>query len=208
MTTTGQLTAKPPVSPHVNLVAIERVGATSWGSAIWSVACTCGATLQSDAPKIKNGKARCRTCNPSMAMQQVAAILATFPASYERIDRKSGLTEGQIRHRLEWMRERGLCHIGAWTRAKEQGSMRPIFHAGPGEDVPCKLKARTRSQYERNYRKRVKKAIQKVESGGAPDDRYARQIALQIVKKTVLRTREQPQSWASALFGTMEARHG
>lgn len=200
MTTTGQLTAKPPVSPHANLTAISRIDTAKFGSAIWQLACTCGLTLTADAPAIKRGSARCPACNPRRGVEQANKILAVLPAAYAAIERKTKLTRAQIEYRIDWMRERELCHIGDWDRADQQGSFGPIFHAGKGEDVPCKLKPRTRLDTERRYRKRVQRAIKKATAGGKEDPRYSRQISLHKANETARRTRREPQGPFSALF--------
>jgi len=199
MTITGQLTARAPVSPHANLTATARIGTTTWGSAIWSVTCTCGATLEACATTIKSGKARCTACNPKGTAKHVAAIVSVLPASYAKIERKTKLSVGKVRYALEVARAQGLCFIGAWSRPDEQGSYSPIFHAGKGEDVPCNLKAIPRYKSEKRYKKRVKAAIAKVERGGPEDKRYIKHISLYLAKKTAAETLAVPNTWLSAL---------
>lgn len=207
MTITGQLIAKPPVSPHANLTATTRIGTTKSYNAIWQVVCTCGETLVASAPAIKRGGsrgARCKACNLSPGEEQAKAILNALPGTYSKIAYRTKLTDPQVRHRIDWMRERDMCHIGGWDRAEYQGSFSPIFHAGPGEDVPCKLVRRTDSEVERRYWKRVKKAIKKAEAGGKVDDRYARHIALHKASKTIKQARKKPHNPFSALFVVAE----
>lgn len=199
MTITGQLTARAPVSPHANLTATARIGATTWGSATWSVTCTCGATLEAYAPAIKSGKARCATCNPKGTAKHVAAIVAALPATYAKIERKTKLSYGKVRYGLEVARAQGLCHIGGWSRPDEQGAYSPIFHAGKGEDVPCTLQAIPRYKSEKRYKKRVKAAIAKAERGGPEDGRYIKHISLYLAKKTATKARATPNTWFAAL---------
>lgn len=205
MSTVGLRTAKPPLSPYTNLTATARTGTTKCGSAIWQVECTCGASWCIETRFIKKGTARCDTCNPSTGAGMANAILAALPAAYEKIERKTKLTAGQVRYRIDWMRARDMCHIGDWDRADQQGSFGPIFHAGKGDDVPCSLKPRTRLDNERRYRRRVKNAIQKAEAGGKEDGRYMRQIALRKASETARRTRNTPQTWLSALMPVTSA---
>lgn len=200
MTTTGQLTAKPPNSPHKNLGAVVRIGTTRCGSAIWRLLCACGATLEANAPAIKRGAARCEKCNPARSMEQANKILAVLPAGYAKIERKTKLTRAQVEYRIEWMRAREQCHVGGWSRADQQGSFNPVFHAGPGEDAPCTLKPRTSSQNEKRYRRRVQRAVKVALAGGKEDPRYTRVIGKRKALLTAKKTRTQPQIWASALF--------
>lgn len=195
----GQRTARPPVSPHANLTAIERTGTTSWGSAIWSLACTCGATLTAYAPVIKSGIAKCEECNPSATVKQLAAILAALPGDYEQIGRKAKLSRGKVRYGLELLRKDRKCFIGAYLRPSEQGSYSPVFQAGDSDDVPCKLQPIPRQKSERKYKKRIKAAIARAAAGGKEDPRYIRHISLHVAKQTAASTRAAPQSWFAAL---------
>ncbi len=202
MTTNGKLTARPPISPHANLTATTRAGITTWGSATWTVECTCGASMTSCATRIKNGKARCEKCNLSNALQQAAKITPLLPATYLKLDRKTDLSYGKVRYRIEWMRDNDMCHIGSWERPEMQGPFLPVFHAGPGEDVPCNLEKHPHSVYEKRYKKRVARAIAKAEKGGPEDWRYAKHITLNIADKAVRETRAKPNTWFSALGGS------
>lgn len=199
MTTMGKQTARPPVSRHPNLTTVARVGTTECGSAVWQLECTCGAVIKASVPTIKTGGARCATCNPSLGKAQADAILAALPAGYDKIIRKTKLSEGQVQHRISCMRKEKLCFVGDWKRSEGHGGFRPVFHAGPGKDVPCDLERRTAAEYERNYRKRVRRAIQKVKEGGKEDPRYAKKIGLYVARTTVAAARKQPCSWFAAL---------
>jgi hypothetical protein len=192
-------TARPPTSPHANLTAVTRIGTAKWGSAIWTLACTCGTTFDAYATAIKNGKARCATCNPKKSAKDMELILSKLPGTYEQIERRTKLSFGTVRYGLELLRAADRCFIGDYDRANEQGSFRPIFHAGKGDDVPCKLKPIPTAKTKRKYEKRVKAAIAKVENGGPEDGRYIRHISLHLANKTAAEARSKPVTWLSAL---------
>jgi hypothetical protein len=198
MTQPGQRTGKPPMSPHSNLTATERTGTTKHGSAIWVLTCTCGRTVQSEAPRIKKGWARCPDCNPSYTDLEAERVLAVLPATANEIVERAGMTLEQVKYRLSVMRP-GLCHIGKWRRSPGSGACQPVMFAGPGEDAPCDLKRRTVAENNRRYRKRVKKAIEKALAGGNASDRYVRHVARRQVDELVARTRAEPQNPFSAL---------
>lgn len=197
MTLPGAKLAKPPVPANPNFTIVERAGTNKEGSAVWKVACTCGATFTAAAPYIKNGKAACKNCSPGM--QQARAILAVLPATYALIEKKTGLSYPTITSRLDWMKARGMCHIGAWRRPPRNGAFQPVFHAGADEDVPCTLKRLGEAQYEAKYRRRVKRAVQKARAGGKEDPRYRLHIARLRADELAERTRINPQHWFSAL---------
>lgn len=198
----GMLLAKPPQSPHANLTAVERVGTSKSGSAVWKVVCTCGANLTADAPSIKRGGkrgARCKVCNLTPVEADEAKLLGLMPAGYAVLARKMRLTVPTIEYRLELLRAREKCYIGGWERADAQGAFGPVFHAGKGEDMPCTLKPRSPQAIERRYRKRVKRAIAKAEQGGKVDDRYARHVLRRLADATAEKTRTAPQGIFAAL---------
>jgi hypothetical protein len=199
MTTPGQRTAKPPISPHANLAAADRIGATKHGSAIWRLACECGKTVEADAPTIKRGAARCPDCNPACGTEQAEKILAALPATIGQIMQRTGMTLGAVMYRLSTMKPH-LCHTGKWRRSRSQGAYQPIIVAGCGEDVPCPLKRRSRVECERRYRKRVKKVVAKALASGGTSVRYTRLIARRRADEIAARTRVTPQTWMSALM--------
>lgn len=201
MTVPGQLKAKAPASPHINLQATVRYGTTSWGSATWLVSCTCGATIKANAPAIKAGMTRCATCNPSATVKQIAAVLAVLPGTYEQIERKAKLSAGKVRYSLDLMRADGKCFVGDWDRSTEQGGYSPVFHAGTGKDVPCTLEPIPRKRSERKYKRRIKAAIARALQGGKEDPRYIKHISLHVAKLTAAKTRVQPATWFAALPG-------
>ena len=200
MTSPGQRTAKVPTLPYANLAAIERIGVTRHGSAIWRLACVCGQTLDADAPTIKCGAARCKECNPTYGDLEAQRILAVLPATIDEIVVRAGMTLQQVRYRLTVMKP-GLCHTGKWRRPNGSGACRPVIVAGPGEDVPCTLKPRDNAESKRRYRKRIQKAIKRAMEGGKEDVRYIRYIARHKARLTAKQTRAQPQTWLSALMG-------
>lgn len=202
----GQLFAKPPISPYPHLTVTARAGSDSWQRPIWQVACTCGATFRAQSKPITSGTARCPTCNPR-GMEQAKEILALLPAGYSNLQRKLKVECHQIDYRIRWMRKRDLCHIGGWAHPEQQGAIGPVFHAGPGMDVPCNVDPYPKPTVKRRHEKRIKRAIEKALNGGKEDPRYMRKIALSRAAATVKRTREDPQTPFSALFAAAGARH-
>lgn len=199
MTTAGLRLAKPPASPHANLSAIERVGATKAGSAIWRLECTCGKTMKSDAYKIKHGAAHCPACNPRYADLQAKKVLGVLPGTIDEICAKTKMTLNQVKFRLRQMKP-VLCHTGRWKRASgEGGSHQPVICAGAGPDVPCPFKTRTNAENSRRYRKRVKKEIEKALATGCAPARYERLVARRQADEIVARARITPQNPFSAL---------
>lgn len=198
MTLPDQCMAKPPASPHTNLTAVERTGTTKHGSAVWRLACACGATLEADTPTIKKGWARCPECNPTYGELEAQRILAVLPATVDKIMARTSMTLQQVRYRLTVMKP-DLCHIGKWRRPRGSGACQPVIVAGPGEDVPCYLKPRSNADAKRRYRKRIQKAIKKALVGGTEDVRYTRHIGRAKAGLTAARTRAAPQTWFSAL---------
>ena len=200
MTSPGQLLARAPASPHANMRVTARAGANKSGSAIWQLTCACGITITANAPAIKRGSAICPECNPTYATIQARLVLPLLPCGYATIESKLGWDDSKSGYRITCMREAGQLHIGGWKRPKAQGPLQPIFHAGPGEDAPCKLTRRSGSDYKRKYFKRLRKAIEKAEAGAMGDGRYSRQIARHMAKQVVAATRAAPQHPFSALF--------
>lgn len=204
MTTTGQLTAKPPVSPHANLTAVERVGTNKAQGAVWRVACTCGLTFTAAAYAFRIGETKCPRCQPSPSDVHAMEILMLLPTTLDVLTKKLATPVETVKSRVRAMKKNGLCHTGRWKRPDGAGSFQPVLVAGPGDDAPCTLTARTGADYSRKCRKRVSRAIAKAEAGGKEDPRYIRHIALHKAKQTAKRARKEPQTWASALFGLMK----
>lgn len=199
MTAPGQRTAKPPRSPHANLSAVQRAGVTKHGSAIWRLACSCGESVEADAPAIKRGAARCPACNPSYGDLEAQRILAVLPATIAEIIRKSGMTLAQVRYRLDLIKP-GLCHTGRWRRSRGSGPWLPVIVAGPGEDVPCPFEAVTNAVSKR--RQRVKNKRARAIEAAAEEGR--RQAAVIEADGVAARTRAAPQTWFSALIPQIE----
>jgi len=200
MTAPGQRIAKPPKSPHANLVAVERIGTTKHKSAIWRLSCTCGQSITADAPAVKRGAAHCPDCNPSYGTLEAQRILAVLPATIPEIEKLTGMTLQTVRYRISVMKP-AQCHTGDWQRPRGSGACQPIIFAGPGEDVPCPLEPRSNADCKRRLRKRIQRAIKKALAGGKEDPRYVRYIKQHIARLTAKKTRKQPQTWLSALLG-------
>jgi hypothetical protein len=89
------------------------------------------------------------------------AVLAAMPGTRAQIEAKTGLSTGAVQKRLLQLRRDDRAHIGAWERAPEgvHGShWIPVYHAGPGPDVPCRFKARTRKQIMAAFFKRARES--------------------------------------------------
>jgi hypothetical protein len=87
-------------------------------------------------------------------LAQRAFIMASLPAGYAEIGEALGLGRGGARHHVTELQMEGLVHIGSWRRTVGRGGkFAPVFHAGAGVDVPCKLKALTDKEYSRRWRK-------------------------------------------------------
>jgi hypothetical protein len=196
----GQLTAKPPVSPQANLRPVERIGTNKSGSAVWKIVCTCGVSFDAIAPSIRRGETKCPRCQPSTSDMQAMEILMLLPATYDALERKLGVPLSTAKSRVRAMRKNDLCHTGKWKRPDGAGAFQPVIVAGPGEDAPCTLTARTNADYKRKYRSRVMKAIAKAEAGGKEDPRYIRHIRLRQVNEKVQQAKAEPQTWFSALI--------
>lgn len=195
MTSPGQCTAKPPRSPYGNLTAVERAGVTKHGSAIWRLECTCGESVEADAPAVKRGAARCPDCNPTYGDLEAQRILAVLPATIAEIIRRSGMTLAQVRYRLDLMKP-ALCHTGRWRRSRGSGPWLPVIVAGPGEDAPCPFEAVTNAVSKR--RQRVKNNRARAIEAAAEQGR--RQAAVAEADQVAARTRTVPETWFSALI--------
>lgn len=208
MTTSGQLKAKPPISPHATLRAVERIGTTKAESAVWRIECTCGSTFAAVAHGFRIGQTKCARCQPCAGDINAIEILMLLPNTMDAIWKKLGVPPETLKGRIVAMKKNGYCHTGRWRRPSGPGSFQPLIVAGPGEDAPCKIVAGTNLQHKRKYRKRIKKAVERFESSGSVDPRYSRHIGLHTVNQTVQRTLVEPQHVFSALFGVRASVNG
>ena len=77
--------------------------------------------------------------------KRLAALLAALPGTQSEVAdamQVTGATVGQ------WMRllcESGHAHIGGWQKNKRQGPPVRVYHAGPGQDVPCDVETGCRN---------------------------------------------------------------
>lgn len=201
----GQQVAAAPVPRYANITVLERIGRTIHLETTWRVACACGWSAVVLQRAIREGGAKCPTCNPFrhfVVEQDAKAIRAILPATYAQILRQLGNDRAWAERRLRAMRKAGWCHIGDYDRPEAQGLYAPIFVAGPGKDARCKLVPVPHNKVKRKYERRVKDAVEHAELTGIVVPRYAGTIkklrarkAEQIVREAVTK----PQHPFSAL---------
>jgi hypothetical protein len=155
--------------------------------------------LNAAAPSIRRGETKCPRCQPAVGDVQAMEILMLLPATFDALANKLGVSSNTLKSRVRAMKKNELCHTGRWKRPVGPGAFQPIIVAGPGEDVPCTLAARTNADHKRKYRRRIKHAIAKAQAGGKEDPRYIRHIRLKQADATVLQAKARPQTWFSAL---------
>lgn len=91
------------------------------------------------------------------------AVLAAMPATRAQIEATTGLSHGAVQKRVRLLREANLAHIGGWERAPEGvhgAHWIAVYHAGPGPDVPCKFKRKTREQIMEAFYRRARESGQ------------------------------------------------
>lgn len=69
-----------------------------------------------------------------------AAILAAMPGTQQEIRLKTKTAVASTSRWVTYMRENGLCHVGAWKRSANFGPNMAVLHAGAGADVSCPSK--------------------------------------------------------------------
>jgi hypothetical protein len=129
--------------------------------------------------------------NPKRA-QTIAAILAALPATQRQIEQKAGLHRATVCKVMAIRRpgepEKRQVHIGGWLPHPVRGPSMPVWHAGPGEDVPDTLPRLTKKQIADRFEKRIKGTEKH-------DQRKARHRSRHWEKKA----KAAPKGWAAAL---------
>jgi hypothetical protein len=89
------------------------------------------------------------------------AVLGAMPGTRAQIEAKTGLSLSAVQKRVTLLRRADLAHIGGWERAPDgaQGShWIAVYHAGPGPDVPCRFKPKTRKQINAAFLRRARES--------------------------------------------------
>ena len=66
---------------------------------------------------------------------QLSIIRMALPGSQHDIVERTGVSRVTVLRWLDFLRQAGEAHIGAWEHTKTRP--RPIYHAGFGADVVC-----------------------------------------------------------------------
>jgi len=66
-------------------------------------------------------------------------IIDSLPGAHVDVVKKTGLCLRTVQKWMRRIRGDGEAHIGDWRHAEKTGDFVPIYHAGPGPDVPCTL---------------------------------------------------------------------
>jgi hypothetical protein len=81
--------------------------------------------------------------------------LAAMPNTVPGIAGTTGLPETSICRKLISLHADEKCHVGGWKRSA-RGLAMAVYHAGPGEDVPCRLKNFTGAQKSQRYMRKLR----------------------------------------------------
>lgn len=84
-------------------------------------------------------------------------VLDAMPGTRSQIASKVSMAPRTLTGLLKSLRESGACHVSGWQRSDGSGNFQPLYVAGPGENVPCKLKPYTDAQVGHRYWKSIKK---------------------------------------------------
>ena len=82
-------------------------------------------------------------------------IIKAMPASVPDIADTIGMPQTSVLRAVKALCAVGKCHIGGWKRSN-RGLPTAIYHAGPGQDVPCTIKKLTQNQKDRRYLAKMK----------------------------------------------------
>jgi hypothetical protein len=66
-------------------------------------------------------------------------ILGSLPGANVDVMKSTGLCLRTVQKWVRQLRSENLAHIGDWRHPKVTGDFVPIYHPGPGPDVPCTL---------------------------------------------------------------------
>jgi predicted ArsR family transcriptional regulator len=135
---------------------------------------------------------------------RIQEVLDAMPGTVEQIMAATGMAARTVRRHVAALHADGRAHVK--RRLRTHGPRTPVWEKGEGPDAPLP-KRRTHADHCKEFRRRVKRAIERAQVGGREDSRYIRHIALHIAKKTAEKTREEPQTPFSALFAVAGARH-
>jgi hypothetical protein len=115
------------------------------------------------APKFMPVLALGPSPDPDMPADMRAAVtyhtrkitLAAMPNSVPAIAVDTGMPQTSTLRIVKQLHDEGLCRVGDWQRSI-RGLPSAIYHAGAGEDVPCRLKKFTPAQKTARYLRNVK----------------------------------------------------
>lgn len=86
-------------------------------------------------------------------------ILAALPGTMEQLEAATGFWRNTIWRHLKSLRADGEAHIGGWAKVN-MGlpgiHWVPVYHAGPGPDVPCRFRKMSRDKIEERRQKRIR----------------------------------------------------
>jgi hypothetical protein len=124
--------------------------------------------------------------------------LAVLPGTRAQIASRTGLSREGLRKRLRILRDEKQVFIGGWERLPD-GEFGchwiPVYHAGPGPDVPCRFRRKTPEQ---NYAAFVRRARE----SGALDTIMAKKRA----RYWKIKAQQQRDPLVAALFGPAKKR--
>lgn len=107
-------------------------------------------------------------------------VLAALPGAQREISERTGLGAATAHRWLKDLHAAGEAHIGGWAVHPHGGPITAIYHAGPGEDVPCDVRIMSDRQRSRGYR-------QAMRASGEWEDVKARRRATYHARKPVVR---------------------
>lgn len=90
----------------------------------------------------------------------IAALLAVLPATHRQIQERAGLHRATVCRLIPILHpsdpEKRHVHVGRWLPHPVRGPSMPVWHAGPGEDVPDTLPRLTKKEIADRFEKRIK----------------------------------------------------
>lgn len=85
-------------------------------------------------------------------------VLQALPGAQREISERTGLGTATVHRWLKDLHAAGDAHIGAWAVHPHGGPIMAIYHAGPGPDVPCKIRIVDAVERSRRHRRELRKA--------------------------------------------------